>query len=144
MARSRVNVSPKISSQRAGWMALVTSSCWSWRMRHSSTVQNVSTRLGRMRHQAGAAATSTEAARSSAGAADIAESPLLVELAAGVVAEHVLQGGPVSELGPQLIRPPERPDRPVVHQRDPLAELLRLLHVVRGEQDRHAGLRAQR
>src|SRR5215472_4966191 len=104
-------------------------------MRQSSTVQNVSTRLGRMRHQAGAGGTSAETASRSAGAADIAESPLLVELAAGVVPEHVLQRGAGPELVPQRMRRPQRADRPLVHQRDALAELLGLLHVVRGEQD---------
>src|SRR5258707_6304755 len=110
MAWILVNVSPKISSQSAGWIAGVYSSVRSWRILRSSTQHSVMTRLTSRRAAAGAvssassgkpayAATagSAEAAGGTPGAADVTDvSPLAVfiERSAGVVAGHSLPGGP--------------------------------------------------
>src|SRR6516164_5806035 len=94
-----VNVSPKISSQSAGWMARVYSSVRSWRILRSSTQHSVMTRLASRRAIADAVSSgrsgnagSAEAAGGAPGATDVTDaSPLgvVVERAAGVVPEHV-------------------------------------------------------
>src|SRR5258708_11711490 len=110
-----VNVSPKISSQSAGWIARVYSSVRSWRILRSSTQHSVMTRLTSRRAAAGAvssassgkpayAATagSAEAAGGTPGAADVTDvSPLgvFIERSAGVVAGPNVQGGPAAEEG---------------------------------------------
>src|ERR1700761_3661482 len=88
MAWMRLNVSPKISSQRIGCTARVKSSLRSCESFCSSTRQNVATRLGK-RCQTG---TSTEAARGPPSATDFTETSLRLfgEAAAGELAEHVL------------------------------------------------------
>src|SRR5579864_6938648 len=100
MKRSRVMVSPKISSQSAGWMARVYSSVRSWRILRSSTQHSVMTRLASRRAIADAVSSgrsesvgSAEAAGGAPGATDVTDaSPLglVAERAAGVVAEHVV------------------------------------------------------
>src|SRR6266496_1564960 len=112
MARSLVKVSPKISSHRAGWIALVYSSVRSWRILRSSTRQNVASRLPKRRQARGAAGTSTpwsapssaEAAGGAPGPADIAKASLVSlvavgQLVGGVVAEDVHQAGARAEPG---------------------------------------------
>src|SRR5262245_15290042 len=93
MVRSRVKVSPKISSQRAGWMARVYSSVRSCRTLRSSTRQSVSSRLANTCQPGGAGTASAEAAGGTAGTADIAETPLLSQHVSGVVTEDLLQRG---------------------------------------------------
>src|SRR5215469_15726494 len=118
----RVNVSPKISSHSAGWMARVYSSVRSWRILRSSTQHSVMTRLASRRAMADAVSSgrsgnvltrgddppgppevgSAEATGGTPGAADVTDaSPLggLVKLKNEVVAEHVIQRGPAPEHG---------------------------------------------
>ncbi|MCA2223157.1 hypothetical protein [Nonomuraea aurantiaca] len=87
-----------------------------------------------------------ESSGSGAGTSDIAELPSSVaEAAAGDVTEDVLQRGgrAVAEAGAQvvgeLLRCAERPYAALVHERDPVAVLVGLVHVVRGDQDGHPG-----
>src|SRR5215469_14258169 len=144
LARIRVTVSPKISSQSAGWMARVYSSVRSWRILRSSTQHSVTTRLASRRAIADAVssgrsgnACSAEAAGGAPGATDVTDaSPLgvVVERAAGVVAEHVVQRGPGPEHGLQHPGGAGGADRARVHERDPVAVGVRLVHVVGGHQ----------
>src|SRR5215472_12416079 len=152
-----VNVSPKINSQRAGWMALVYSSVRSWRILRSSTQHSVMTRLASRRTIAETVSTgssgtvlargddppdppgvgSAEATGGTPGAADVTDAPpfrVRVERAAGVVAEYVVQRGPAAEHGLQHRGGACGADRARVHERDPVAVGVRLVHVVRGHQ----------
>src|SRR5882762_10473796 len=140
MAWIRLKVWPKTTSHRIGWIARVISSLRSWRRRCSSTRQNVAMREA-SRRAARDGVRSAQAAGGAAAGADIAQPSLRVsETVAGVVPEHVLQAGSGPEAVLQLLRRAGGPDGAVMHQRDPVAELVGLLHVVRGEQDRHAVL----
>src|SRR5690348_6390976 len=144
MARIRVNVSPKMTSHRAGWMARVTSSVRSWRSFCNSTRHIAYTRVPSRR----SAFVLTDAAGGAASCPDIAKPPS-IQRVAGVPAEDRVQvvaraivdrgGQPADELG----RRTERADGAPVHQGDPVAVLLGFLHVVRGDQYRHAGPLAQ-
>ena len=75
---------------------------------------------------------------------------LVVEAAAGDVAEDVLQrrqpvrrrGGPRRSAPPEFVGGAEGADAAAVHQGDPVAVLVGLVHVVGGHQDGHAGGRA--
>src|SRR5579884_2434146 len=139
MARNRVKVSPKITSQSAGWMARVYSSVRSWRIRYSSTIQKVQTRLGSCRHQR--ERTSAEATCGSARAADIAKAPALLELASRVVAEDVVEGRALTHRPLQVNRCVQGHHPPPVHQGHPVAQTVGLVHVVRGQEDGHPGPR---
>src|SRR5262249_12245258 len=155
-----VNVSPKISSQSAGWMARVYSSVRSWRILRSSTQHSVMTRLASRRAIANAVSSgrsgtvlsrggdppdppavgSAEATGGTPGAADVTDaSPLgvVVERAAGVVAEHVVQRGPAAEHGLQHPGGAGGADRARVHERHPVAVGVRLVPVVGSHQ--HGG-----
>src|SRR6476620_1119440 len=141
MAWILVNVSPKISSHSAGWMARVYSSVRSCRILRISTQQSVAMRLASRRSAAGGvsasgtASGSAEAAGSAPGTADIADPSLLgpvVQHPAGVVAEHVVQGGAAAQGRLQLGGGAGGPDPPGVHQRDPVAVGIGLVHIVRG------------
>src|SRR4051812_21111125 len=138
MARSRENVSPKISSHSAGWIARVYSSVRSCRIFWSSTMHIATTRAGRRRQviQDGGSA---EPAGGTAGAARVTEVvSWFVELVAGVGAEHLLESRPGLEPRLQFRRCAERPDPASVHEGDPVAVLVGLVHVVGGHQDGHA------
>src|SRR5215472_17751807 len=110
MAWIRLNVSPKMISHSAGWMARVYSSVRSCRILRSSTQQSVTTRLPSRRAIADAVSSgrsgnaltrgagpsdppgvgSAEAAGGTPGATDVTDAPplaVVVERAAGVVAE---------------------------------------------------------
>src|SRR5215468_5823218 len=139
-----VNVSPKISSQSAGWMARVYSSVRSWRILRSSTQHSVMTRLASRRAIAdgvssgrSGSAGSAEAAGGAPGVTDVTDAPplgVVGERAAGVVAEHVVQRGPAAEHGLQHPGGAGGADRARVHQRDTVAVGVRLVHVVGGHQ----------
>src|SRR5579863_376343 len=143
MAWIRVNVSPKISSQSAGWMARVYISVRSCRILRSSTQQSVTIRLSSWRTTASGVSSgrtgSAEATRSAPGLADVTDSSLagVVESVAGVVAEHRVQGGPATQFGLELRGGPGGPQGAAVHQRDPVAVGVRFVHVVGRHQDRH-------
>src|SRR5512147_1237032 len=130
IARIRVKVWPKISSHRAGWTARVYSSVRSWRSFCSSTAHRAATRTGSSRQPArgrGGLSSSWEPSadtvRGAAGASDIAEtsSAVVVEAAAGDVAEDVLQRGQAvralafGQSPPQLGRGAEGADAAAVH-----------------------------
>src|SRR6266567_7107487 len=146
MARSRVKVSPKISSHRAGWIALVISSVRSWRSFCNSTRHIVPTRATTRpakpkRRGRVAPADSTEAWSGTSSGADIAHPfPCAgTEVIAGGGAEHVVEGGVVADHRLQFGRRAFRSDPTAVHERDPVALLVGLVHVMRGHQHSHAG-----
>src|SRR5262245_29388065 len=155
IARIRVKVSPKIRSHSAGWMARVYSSERSWRSFCSSTTHIAPTRAATTRQPARARGgvsssreVSTEPGSGAAGAADIPETLLpvlvrVVEIAPGEVAEDVFQAGVVALLGRQVVLElagrAQTADPAAVHQRDAVAVLVGLVHVVGGDQDGHAG-----
>src|SRR5262249_11815006 len=97
----RLNVSPKISSQSTGCTARVKSSVRSWLSFCSSTMQNVSVRLGNVCQSGRAAGRSADAAGSPASTADLTQAPLsdlfAVERVARLTTEHVLEGRPGAE-----------------------------------------------
>src|ERR1700722_14029414 len=136
MAWILVNVSPKISSQSAGWMARVYSSVRSCRILRSSTQHSVPIRLASRRMTAGrvsagrvsagrvsagsASPRSPETAGGTPGPADVTDASLfgvVVERVAGVVAGHVVQRGSVAEHRLEQPRRARGPDRARVHQR---------------------------
>src|SRR5436190_1928355 len=101
MAWRRSNVSPKISSHSAGWIARVSSSVRSWRIFWISTRQNVAMRLPSHFHAGGlggsVAAASAESACDAPCATNVTELPSFLERVAGVETEHVLE----RRLGPE-------------------------------------------
>src|SRR5436190_683857 len=127
MARIRVNVSPKISSHSAGWIARVTSSLRSRRNFCSSTRHIAPVRESTSR---AAEIGLTEAASGAASCPDIAES-FRTQVVTGVGTEHVVEARrTLAQPGDQLVRRAQGPDPAPVHERDPVAVLLGLLHVV--------------
>src|SRR5438094_78076 len=134
----RENVSPKISSHSVGCTARVYSSVRSCRIFCSSTMHIATTRDGSSRQVGRGGSRSAEAAGSAAGAAGIAESvSWFVELVAGVGAEHLFQGRARLETGLELRGGAQGPYAAPVHERDPVAVLVGLIHVVRGHQHGH-------
>src|SRR3954465_7530332 len=96
------------------------------------------------RATAAGAATSAEADGGAGGAADIAQaSGFVVGQVAGVVAEDVVERGARPERRLELGGGADPAQPAAVHERDPLAELVGLVHVVRREHDRQAALLAQ-
>src|SRR5581483_3914441 len=64
----------------------------------------------------------------------------LIKGVAGVVAEDVFERARAGrQRGLELLRRAGGPDRAAVHERDPVAELVGLVHVVRRDEHRHAG-----
>src|SRR5574341_2151526 len=144
MARSLVRVPPKITSHRAGWIALVYSSERSWRSFCSSTRQNVVTRLASVRQIGGlAGSASGEPAGGAAGATDVTDVASFLQALAGEVAEYVLEGRVRAQRCLEPGRGADRAHPATVHQRDPLAQVIGLVQVVGGQQDGHAGGGAQ-
>src|ERR1700733_7125033 len=139
-----VNVSPKISSHSAGWIARVYSSVRSWRILRISTQHSVTMRLSSRRTTPNGDSPGrpvspglAETAGGTPGAADVTDASLLgvvVERAAGVVAEHVVQRGPGTERGLEHAGGTGGADRARVHERDPVAVGVGLVHVVGGHQ----------
>src|SRR5688500_4294596 len=135
MALIFVNVTPNTSSHSAGCTLRKNSSVLSRRIFCSSTRHIAPTRANSMRmlppH------VSTEARGSASSLADIAEPlRLVVPVVARVHPEDVIEagraGGP--QAGDQLGRRAHRPDAAAVHERDAVAGLLGLVHVVGGDQ----------
>src|SRR5215475_2793374 len=137
MAWILVNVSPKITSHSAGWMARVYSSVRSWRILRSSTQQSVATRLIRRRTPArgGSAGSpghpggmgSAEAAGGAPGAADVTDASLLgivVQRPAGVMTEHVVERGSLAQPGLELGRGAAGHEGPIVIRYAPGAMVL--------------------
>src|SRR5688572_27520940 len=117
MAVRRLKVTPKITSQRQGWMARVTSSVRSWRSFCSSTTHMAQTRARTVRAPKGRSG-SAQAAGGAASGTDIAHSSLLV--VGGVLRvgpEHVVERGAVDP-GDQLGRGPDSADGAAVHEGD--------------------------
>src|SRR5262249_58879678 len=84
----------------------------------------------------GANAASAEAAGDAPGATNVTELSSLLERVTGVVTEHVLERRLGPEAGFELGRRADGADATAVHERDAVAELLGLFHVVRGQQHR--------
>src|SRR5215472_12528776 len=128
-----------MSSHRAGWIALVYSSVRSCRIFRSSTQHRVTMRLASRRTtaagvSAGSAAGLAKAAGGAPGAADVTDSSRLgvvVQGAAGVAAEHVVQRGAGTQGRLEQAGGAGRTDRAGVHERDPVAVGVGLVHVVR-------------
>src|SRR5450830_1216283 len=120
MARIRLNVSPKTTSHRSGWPALVTSSVRSCLSFCSSTRQNVTTREPSRRAPRTDRESRSAQVDGSTGAADTAQPSSLVldEVAAREGSEDVLEAGPLPLGGLQLIRSPDGAQPPEVHQGD--------------------------
>src|ERR1044072_5444179 len=109
ISRILVKVSPKMTSQRAGWIPLVYSSVRAWRSFCSST-----THIATVRDQA-VRSGSTDAGSRSASPTDISEtSALLVQSASRDLAEDVLQRGLLAELRLERGRRVHGPDRALV------------------------------
>src|SRR5450756_1559983 len=136
MARILLNVSPKTTSHRTGWTARVTSSVRSCLSFCSSTRQNVTTREKSRRGPRIEGSSDSTQPGGTTGAADTAEPSLLSfgEVAPGECAEDVLEAGPLTQGGLQVVRPPDGAEAAEVHQRDPVAQRVCLFHVVRREQ----------
>src|SRR3954470_16843422 len=123
-----------MNSHNSGWTERVTMSRWSWRsFCHSARAIAAVPAASRR---------SAEAARSTTLGADIAEPPLFRDRVAGHAGEDLLEvrGGVAAA---QLLRRPVFDDAAVVHDRQPVAVALGLLHHVRGHEHRGAGLTAQ-
>src|SRR6478672_4937197 len=120
MAWSRSNVSPKISSHSAGWIARVSSSVRSWRIFWISRRQNVAMRLPSHFHAGGlggsVVAASAESACDAPCATNVTELPSFLERVVGVETEHLLE----RRLGPEacfeLGRRPHGANEAAVHQ----------------------------
>src|SRR6478672_2098304 len=141
MARIWLNVVPKMTSQRIGWIARVISSLRSWRSFWSSTRQNVAMRDTRSRTPV-RLRRSAQTAGGSTSCSDTAQPSLLaldlVERLAGVVTEDVLEAGTLPSGGLELVGGAEGAQGPAVHEGDAVAQRVRLLHVVGREQHGHA------
>src|SRR4051794_19408207 len=128
--RSRLIAVPNTNSHRSGWTERVKRSSWSWRsLRHSvSDMAAVPAAIRRSGPPASAAGRrgSAEAAGDAALGADIAIPPLVGDDVTGDRAEDVLQA-PVAP-GQQFAGRAERDDPPAVHDREPVAVALGLLH----------------
>src|SRR6185312_5925019 len=140
MACSRVKTLPNTSSHSAGWTARVTSSVRSCRSFCSSTRHIVATReipVATVRNGPGSA----EATGGAAGSTDIAHVSLLGrgEGVAGVAAEDVVERGRGADRALEVGRCAQRADPTAVHERDPVAVLVGLLHGVRRDEHGHAG-----
>src|SRR5579864_9033758 len=118
MARSRLKVSPKISSQSTGWMARVYNSARSCRTLSHSARQSVTTLLPSRRHIGGAGGRSTKTARGATGTADITETPLLFQQVTSEMTEHIFQGGRGAQTGLEPVRRAHRPYLPIMHHGD--------------------------
>src|SRR5579862_1566337 len=142
IAWRRLNVSPKTTSHSTGCTARVNSSVRSWLSFCSSTRQNVPTRLGNRRQMLGGAtsATSANTLRGPASSSDLTQASLRSvadERLARVAAEDVLQRRVRADRRLQLVRSPAGANLPEMHQRDPVAQRVGLLHVVRRHEHRH-------
>src|ERR1700761_637033 len=126
-----------MSSHSAGWMARVYSSDRSCLILHTSTQHSVRIRLNRLlmseRIPLGTGML-TEAAGGGPASTDIADASLpgvvvVVQRAAGVVAEHLVQGHVVTQRFLELVRRAGGADVAGVHQRGAVAVDVGLVHV---------------
>src|SRR6476469_3268889 len=124
-----------MNSHSSGWTERVKMSRWSWRsFCHSARA---------IAPVPAASRRSAEAARSTTLGADIAEPPFVRDRAAGHAREDLLEVR--RRMAPaQLLRRAVLDDAAMVHDRQPVAVALGLLHHVRGHEHRRAGLAAQR
>src|SRR6266566_767924 len=134
MAWRRSNVSPKISSHSAGWIARVSSSVRSWRIFWISARQNVAMRLPSHFHAGGLGggvkATSAESACDAPRATNVTELSSFLERVARVEAENIFERRLRPEARLELGRRSHGANEPPVHQRHPIAQLLGFFHVV--------------
>src|SRR5262249_62342542 len=78
------------------------------------------------------------AASGAPGPADVTDAPLLgivVQRPAGVMTEHAVEGGSPAQPGLELGRGAGGAEGAVVHERDPVAVQVGLLHVMGGHKD---------
>src|SRR5664280_2788209 len=127
MARLRLSTSPKTTSHRIGWTARVISSTGSWRSLRSSPSRMVSVSDRNRSGPGGSAQPARGAARSS----DLTvTTSSCVDRGPRDLPKHVVEGGVRADRGLQLVRAADRADPPAMHDGNPVAQLLRLLHVV--------------
>src|SRR4051794_29872238 len=133
-----------MKSQSRGCTERVKMSRWSCRSLCSSAQPIATVPSSRRAARTGSerSADSTEPARTSAACADISEAPSFLEPAARDLGEDVLERGHAVAAA-QLLRRAERGDRAEVHDRDPVALALGLLHLVGCHEHGRAGLLAQ-
>src|SRR5581483_2446568 len=149
MPRTWVNTSPKSSSQRAGCTARVRMSVGSWRSLRASrsTMVKVAARkrrgpvsAARGRSLAGLAQPARGAAF--AGSLTVRSYPFLA--GPRIVGEHVVErGSRPPDTGLERGRGAERREAAVMQNGHPVTQVIRLVHVVRGQHDGRAVLRPQ-
>src|SRR5690349_24719623 len=123
---------PKMSSHRTGWMARVTSSLGSWRTLRISTSATASVSSMKRRSGPGSAHPLGRAT----GASDVTVGASGVDVMAGEGHEDVVEGRVRTQVPLQVRRCPDDRDAAVDHDRDPVTQLVRFLHVVGGDDDR--------
>src|SRR5262245_49521751 len=133
-----------MKSQRIGWTERVKMSRWSCRSLRTSAqpIATVPSRRRPVPRASGPNVRSSKPARALSTRTDIAEAPPFLQPASGRRRERVLQRCD-PELLEELSRRAEGPDLPEVHDRDPVALPLGLLHLVRRHEDRRSRLGAQ-
>src|SRR5207302_9316316 len=114
-------------------MARVSSSNGSWRSFRTSASATPRTWLPNVRSPL----ISGKAPRGTAGAYGLTKAPLGLDLDPGEMDERIVEGGAGADVRFQLRRRPDRHHLALVHDRHPVAQRLRLLHVVR--RDEHGG-----
>src|ERR1700733_3117613 len=125
-----------MSSHSAGWMARVYSSVRSCLILRSSTQHRVTMRLPSRRKLA--SGVSAQSAGGAPGAAYVTDSSLGdLEGVAGVVPEHVVERNLVTQSRLEIGVTALGPDGALVHERDPVAVEVGLVHVVRCHQHGH-------
>src|SRR5271156_5542188 len=123
-------------SHSAGWMARVYSSVRSCLILRSSTQHRVTIRLPSRRRPA--RGVSAQSAGGAPGAAYVTDSSLGdLEGVAGVVSEHVVERDLGTQRHLEVTGRALGPDGALVHERDPVAVEVGLVHVVRGHQHGH-------
>src|ERR1035438_6444643 len=147
IAPLRENTCPKMSSHSAGWRARVTSSVKSWRSLHSSN--SVMTNVFSMKPIKGrinVAVMGVGLAKALGGSAfggNIAETAAGIECRAGIVDEDVIQRVAGAQRGLEFLGGAKRGHLAEVHDRQAVTIFLRLLQVMRGEEQGGAVVGAQ-
>src|ERR1035441_4253147 len=138
IAPLRENTCPKMSSQSAGWRARVTSAVKSWRsLRNSNSVMTNVFSMKPVKGWTNVAVMGVGLAkalgRSSFGG-NVAETAAGIERRAGIVDEDVIQRVAGAQRGLEFLGGAERGHLAEVHDGHAIAKLLRLLQVMRGEE----------
>src|ERR1017187_4116697 len=142
IAPLRENTCPKMRSHSAGWRARVTSSVKSWRSLRSSN--SVMTNVFSMKPVKGRISVAVmgvglaKALGRSAFGGNVAEAAAGIQRCAGIVDEDVIQGVAGAQRGLEFLGGAERGHFAEVHDGHAITILLRLLQVMRGEEQGRA------